>query len=102
MEDLQKYCKYFQGEETNPYLGKDLDKASFWAYEQNYYKTFTQEHRDEWIELALSHAKKYKDLPFLNDALHTNIEKGFYFYAYNMICKWNPYDSELIFKYEGR
>lgn len=35
---LLKSCRYYDGEPSNPYEGKDPDKAMLWAYEQMWVK----------------------------------------------------------------
>lgn len=35
---LLKYCRYYKGESSNPYEGKDRDKAMLWFYEMGWVK----------------------------------------------------------------
>lgn len=36
--ELLKLCRYYKGEDKNPYEGKDQNKAMLWSYEQIWLK----------------------------------------------------------------
>jgi hypothetical protein len=42
-EDLIKQCRYYHGEEENPFEGKDQDKALLWFYESCWVQMASEE-----------------------------------------------------------
>lgn len=36
INNLIDYCRYYKGEEENPFEGKDQNKAMFWFYERHW------------------------------------------------------------------
>ena len=42
INNLIDYCRYYKGEEINPFEGKDQNKAMFWFYEKYWVNFKTQ------------------------------------------------------------
>ncbi len=57
-KDLIQFCKYYKGEETNPFEGKGVelqDKAMLWFYEK------------EWIQLNFTNEGRELLAEYIND-----------------------------------
>lgn len=46
-DELIKQCRYYKGEEENPFDGVDQDKTSFWYYEEMWVNRFKGDYIDE-------------------------------------------------------
>lgn len=46
-DDLIKQCRYYKGEETNPFEGVDQDKSLFWWDEETWVNNFKGDYIDE-------------------------------------------------------
>ena len=46
-DELIKQCRYYKGEETNPFEGVDQDKTAFWSYEYIWVNKFKGDYIDE-------------------------------------------------------
>lgn len=50
MEELNlRYCKYYKGENSNPFEEKDQNKAMLWFYEQWWIKTYKTADFEEYL-----------------------------------------------------
>ena len=57
-DELIKQCRYYKGEESNPFEGVDQDKTAFWSYEyiwvENFKGAYIDDHLPQSCYLALS------------------------------------------------
>lgn len=51
-DELIKQCRYYKGEETNPFEGVDQDKSLFWSYEYIWVDNFKGDYIDEQMTQA--------------------------------------------------
>lgn len=50
MEDYKlRYCKYYKGEDNNPFEGTDQNRAMLWFYEMYWIKTYKTEDFEEYL-----------------------------------------------------
>lgn len=85
-EDLIKFCRYYKGEQTNPF--KDGNDSLFWTYEKywidqtiksdgNDNENFT-EFIGDYIRIGLREFEKFDDTPMiLKSILFNRFAKGF-------------------------
>lgn len=69
--------KYYKGEQTNPYEGKDQNKAMLWFYECIYKRMEKQENSlsmeiSDYIQSGLGEFEQYDDVPLTLKALLFN------------------------------
>lgn len=85
-KDYLQFCRYYKGEETNPYEGKDMNKAMLWFYESVWVREMQDEkdqtlfiYLDEYVNYGLADFKKTDDTPATLKALLFNrYAKGCY------------------------
>lgn len=86
-KDLIQFCRYYKGEEENPY--KDGDKAYLWDYERVWVKetlasyknedvSFFSPMLDEYLACGLREFEQMDDTPVTLKAL-----------LFNRYCHWN-------------
>lgn len=79
-KDLLQFCRYYKGEASNPYDGKDQNKAMLWDYErfwieQNFSESgrkLLAEYLDEYASVGLSLFEMQDDTPATLKALLFN------------------------------
>lgn len=79
-KDLLQFCRYYKGEASNPYDGKDQDKAMLWDYErfwieQNFSESgrnILADYLDEYASIGLSLFEMRDDTPATLKALLFN------------------------------
>lgn len=96
MNEFRKYCKYYKGEEKNPYFYSGEIERKFWGLEQMFC-----EHKlyDRWEpELdAFIH-----DNPNVHNFLTSDAPKCvrvFVYFAEAMLEKWDPISTHLVIEY---
>lgn len=110
-KDYLQFCRYYKGEETNPYEGKDMNKATLWFYESAWLHEMQEiqqdekkekEHTlftymDEYVNYGLSDFEMQDDTPASLKAL-----------LFNRYSHWNSADIDgfkkwykSIYKGEG-
>lgn len=85
-KDLIKFCKYYKGEEKNPYEGKEQNEAMFWGYESKWIDfNFTKEGRElladyitDYVSTGLAMFEMQDDTPASLKAL-----------LFNRYCHWS-------------
>ena len=105
--DIKQYCKYYKGEDTNPYevpLGQEKPRQDyrglFWFVESMYVKETEQD--IEFHKRFFNEIKEYtEDNPddesiYLNPNISLE-EKSLIYYVDLMIGKWCPYDHAAAF-----
>lgn len=85
-EDYLQFCRYYKGEDSNPYDGKDNNKAMLWFYESAWLhemKEIQQDEKqekehtlfvyiDEYVNCGLGDFEKTDDIPISLKALLFN------------------------------
>lgn len=93
--DYLQFCRYYKGEESNPYEGKDRNKAMLWFYESVWVRDMQKvnqdeknekEHTpymDEYLGYGLADFEKMDDTPItLKSLLFNRYAKGCYSMQY--------------------
>lgn len=60
-EDYLPFCRYYKGEEINPYKNKDQNKAMLWGYERF------------WIDMNLSDNGRRSLAEYIDDYSHAGL-----------------------------
>lgn len=102
-EHLILVCKYYKGEERNPFEDANGPKSMFWDLERMFVNNTLRNEAFYWgmiedVERYIeSHSDEKNDLTDPNK--YTLEQKAIIFYLDLMIGKWMPHDGDLIFKY---
>lgn len=79
-KDLIQFCRYYKGEEENPYKGKDQNKAMLWGYEKAWIsdnfsdngKSILAEYIEDYASVGLALFEMHDDTPASLKALLFN------------------------------
>ncbi len=100
-EEILKHCKYYHGEEKNPYE-RNSDASAFWQYEKMFADT---ERTHEGIvsyytQRVEEYIKRNPDAqnPYTSKEV-SMVTKCIMYYIEEMLEKWSPRNGDLIFCY---
>lgn len=68
-ETLIGFCRYYKGEDSNPYEGKDQSKAMFWFYESVWVRDTIEVSKDTKQE------KEHDCFNYLNDYVRSGLSQ---------------------------
>lgn len=95
--DILRYFHYYHGEPSCPFTPDDGHKSSFWTWEQMY---LSSPHRNiDWEALVPLYLDRGNTLNGLLTQDVPSYIKGLYVFISEMICKWMPYNPDVIFEY---
>lgn len=78
-EEMLKLCKYYKGEEENPYGFSD-DNRRFWRFECNYYTIEYFERHNYWETEGIKMASEFDEAKTVMDRYNNITIKGFIAY----------------------
>ena len=100
-DELLSFCKYYKGELESPYE-RDSVEGLFWFLERMYVDNAIRSEgfRPGWIHEAENYIVLHPDECNILTDNNVSIEtKAIIIYIEIMLCKWKPYEVNLIFKY---
>lgn len=84
-KDLLQFCRYYKGEASNPFEGKDQNKASLWDYERFWIEqNFTDSGRNTLAEYIGDYASVGLSLFEMQDDTPASLKA----LLFNRYCYW--------------
>ena len=94
-EEMLKLCKYYKGEEENPYYNDN--KEFFWQFECNYYTIEYFKRHEYWETEGIKMASEFDEAKTVMDRYNDITIKGFIAYMAIMQMYNAPYKDCLEF-----
>lgn len=94
-KSIKDFCRYFNNEDSNPYQGKNADKAMFWLCEGFWYAHISKPDEndplgdmlDEYLRAGLRTYEQYDNVPITLKAV-----------LFNRFCQYNDRMDIKAFK----
>ncbi len=95
-DELLKYCKYYKGEDYNPFVDKNQDKALFWDWEQKWL-VWAAQHNDTDDNLLDTMLYEYIQAGMDNFEINDGVPISLKALLFNRYFHWNEYSKPADF-----